>query len=135
MSSISFRRPVNLDRDRLWAGLLHKAANPTSYISSITDCTVLERRPGELVREIVVNGSIREREHAIFHAPDRIVFHQLTDSSLDTIVNSIEAEDGTVYLRLTITGTPGRLAEMNDYFAHTLVEIVDALHAGVGAPT
>ncbi|MEV6964596.1 AtaL-like protein [Hamadaea sp. NPDC051192] len=135
MSSISFRRPVHLDRDRVWAGLLHKAADPTSYISAITGCTVLEREPGALVREIVVNGSIRHRERAVFHAPDRIVFHQLTDSSLDTIVNTIEEEDGVLYLRLTITGTPGRLAEMHDYFAHTLEEIVTALHAGAGAPT
>lgn len=135
MTALSFRLPVHLDRARLWDGLVRKAEDPTGYISAITGCTVLEHFPDWLLREIVIRGSVRQRERVRFEPPDRIVFDQVTDDALATITNVIvEHDDGSLSLELIIDGQPAALAEMSDYFAGTLREIVDALHAEAGVP-
>jgi hypothetical protein len=99
--------PVRLSRAQLWDGLVHKAADPVPYVPAITGCTVLERYPDGLLREIVVRDSERQRERVYFENGRRVVFDQVTDPFLRTIVNEIgeNGPDG-VSLTLTVTLTP-----------------------------
>jgi hypothetical protein len=123
----------------LWAALCRKAENPVPFISAITACTVLERRPdGSLVREIVIDDDVRQRERVTFEPMRRIVFEQLTDPDLRAIVNLVDEDaDG---LRLTLrvelsehgqakaADEPGFLNGTKEYFAGTLRDIVATLH-------
>ncbi|MBB5873640.1 hypothetical protein F4553_007074 [Allocatelliglobosispora scoriae] len=97
MSSISCRRPAHQGRDRSWSGLPHEATDPTSYFSAITPCSALEGEPGGLVRENVVDGSIRQREPDEFHPPSRIIINFMGESSPYAIVGAdgIAATSGT----------------------------------------
>ncbi|MEV4453788.1 AtaL-like protein, partial [Streptomyces mirabilis] len=58
--------------DDVWAGLVDKAENPLTYVSSMSECTVTERFDGGLVREVVHVGRVahdrqqpvqRQRDH------------------------------------------------------------------------
>jgi hypothetical protein len=122
----------------LWLGLLRKAEDPVPFIPAITKCTVLERYPRGLLREIVVRDRGPLREQADFEPEKRIVFHQLDDPDLSTIANEIRLdESGGLILNLAVTLSPhgveratqepGFLKGLDDYFLSTLHAIVSTL--------
>lgn len=139
MHTISSTLPVLLAPETLWELLKHKAQNPVEFIPAITSCTVLERYPDGLLREIVIADRDRQRERAVFEESRRIIFHQLTDPCLDTIENEIGSlSDGTPALTLTVRFTaqgrtrceqePDYFIETKKYFTGTLASIVETLH-------
>lgn len=93
-----------LDSATLWEILVHKAANPVSYVPSITGSKVLQRTESEFVREIVLRDTITVRERVTLHPCSRIVFHQLDNPDLTTITNEI-GEDDQGRLTFTFTAT------------------------------
>lgn len=98
-------REVRLDRSLVWHGLVMKAENPLPFVPVITRCTVIERRPGGLIREIVDKGdTIRE---AVTFDPERMVkFERTSGRVLGTILNEIvEDADGDLALKFTFTLT------------------------------
>ena len=132
--------PVRLRVEELWAGLRHKAENPVGYIPAITACTVLERTESGFVREIVIRDTVRQRERVTFQPMRKIVFDQLTDPDLATIVNEITEDDNGISLTLIVVVSangmaraqrePTFLADTEEYFAGTLRTIVAELHRG-----
>jgi len=144
MITISHTLAVNdpvgsgLSWHQLWLGLLRKASDPVPFIPAIMRCTVLERYPRGLLREIVVRDRGPLREQVDFEPEKRIVFHQLDDPDLSTIVNEIlSGEPGGLALNLAITLSPhgieqatqepGFLKGLDDYFLGTLHAIISAL--------
>jgi hypothetical protein len=93
-----------LDPATLWEILVHKAANPVSYVPSITDSKVLQRTESEFVREIVLRDTVTVRERVALHPCRRIVFHQLDNPDLTMITNEI-GEDEQGRLTFTFTAT------------------------------
>ncbi|GAB3174250.1 hypothetical protein GCM10027059_46170 [Myceligenerans halotolerans] len=93
-----------LEADRLWEILVHKAANPVSYVPSITAATVLERFDDGFTREIELRGSVTVRERVELEPRRRIVFTQLDNPDLTTITNEI-GEDAEGRLTFTFTAT------------------------------
>ena len=144
MNFVRSALPVRLDRATLWEGLTRKAADPVPFIPAITACTVLERYPDGLLREITIEGGERQRERGRFTPRRRIVFEQLTEPYLSSIENEIvELESGGLLLVLTVRLSaagieraerePGYLKGTDEYFAGTLHSIVDTLHANAAA--
>jgi hypothetical protein len=138
MGPITSTLPVRLSRRLLWTGLERKAADPVPFLPAVTGCTVLERYPDGLLREIVVRGEHRERERVTFSPPDRMDFTQLTAPLWQTISNIIGDGPGgttlTLSLQLSPAGEekarlePQYLAAMRDFVESTLVAVVDGLH-------
>ncbi|MGX8905398.1 SRPBCC family protein [Streptomyces netropsis] len=93
---------IRLDRDEVWAGLLQKAQNAVPYVPAIQECTVVERRPDGLVREVVIAGE-RIREEVVFHPKRRVSFSRHDERATWLIHNDI-GEDGSG-LTLTFTAT------------------------------
>ncbi|WP_406453048.1 SRPBCC family protein [Streptomyces sp. NBC_00876] len=93
-----------IQRDELWESLVHKAAQPVSYVPSISFAEVLEEFEGGFVRRIALRGdhSVLLRERITLEPQRRIVFTQLDNPMLTQITNEIgEDEEG----RLTFTFT------------------------------
>jgi hypothetical protein len=104
-------REVRLDRSLVWHGLVMKAENPLPFVPVITNCKVIERRPGGLIREIVDKGdTIRE---VVTFDPQRMVkFERTSGRVLGTILNEIvEDADGDLALKFTFTLTIENVAD------------------------
>ena len=104
-----------LTRDLVWRGLVMKAENPLPFVPVITKCTVRERGPDRLVREIVDKGDIIV-ENVTFHPQRMVKFERVTGRVLGTILNEIVEENGDLALRFTFTLSvegvaPGSAAE------------------------
>jgi len=104
-----------LTRDLVWRGLVMKAENPLPFVPVITKCTVRERGPDQLVREIVDKGDIIV-ENVTFHPQRMVKFERVTGRVLGTILNEIVEENGDLALRFTFTLSvegvaPGSAAE------------------------
>jgi hypothetical protein len=140
VETIAATLPVRTSRAQLWAALVRKAEDPVPFIPAITACQILERYPdGGLLREIVIGYEHRQRERARFEPEDRVVFAQLTDPNLTTIVNEIGADaDGptlTLAVELSEAGAargPEFIEQTRAYFTGTLRAIVDTMHANAG---
>ncbi|KUL36832.1 hypothetical protein ADL22_23285 [Streptomyces sp. NRRL F-4489] len=105
---INVTEPVNdpsrpgqyvVTRAELWAGLLSKAEYAVPFVAGMTDCTVLERRPDGLVREVVVRGE-RIREDVVFQEGRRVSFHR-QDARATWVIHNEIGEDEAGGLTLT----------------------------------
>lgn len=91
----------DLDAKDLWSGLLKKAEDPVPFVRAITDCRVVERGDGWLVREIVLRGET-VRELVTFEAENVVRFVRLSGRVGGTIENRIERkDDGALGLRFS----------------------------------
>jgi hypothetical protein len=99
-----------LTRDLVWRGLVMKAENPLPFVPVITKCTVRERSPDRLTREIVDKGDTII-ENVTFHPQRMVKFERVTGRVLGTILNEIIDEDGDLALRFTFTLTVEGLAD------------------------
>lgn len=89
MPTIRSAEPApGLSRAELWAGLVRKAEDPLPFVPAISECRVLARGPGWLVREAVVRGE-RLRERVTFHPTERVRFERLSGRARGTIENRI----------------------------------------------
>jgi hypothetical protein len=130
---------ARITRHQLWLGLLLKAKDPVPFVPAITGCRVLESVDGKgLLREIVVRGRDVFRERIEYEPERRVVFHQLDDPDLETIVNEIgrnEAGDLVLTLRVTLSRSGAEKADrhpmfrrgLDQHFADTLQAMVPAL--------
>lgn len=139
-------RVVQLTPTELWKGLLHKAEDPVPYLPEITACTVLERYPDGLLREIEIRSSQRHCEQVTFEPERRVIFKQSTDPLLAEIVNEVginRAGQTTFTLCVTLSqaglerarSDPGYSAEIDAFFGGTIGSIVDMLHRRAAGPT
>jgi hypothetical protein len=93
-----------IDAIQLWELMVHKAANPVSYVPSITKAEVLERFDDGFVRQIVLREEHTVRERIRLDGKRRIVFEQLDNPNLTQITNEIgEDEQGRLTFTLTAT--------------------------------
>jgi hypothetical protein len=98
-------RDLPLDRSQVWRGLVMKAENPLPFVPVITSCTVIERRPDGLIREIIDKGD-PIREVVSFHPERMVKFERTSGRVLGTILNEIvEDADGDLALKFTFTLT------------------------------
>ncbi len=47
-----------LERSQVWAGLLHRVEDATPFLPGLQGCTVVERHPGHLLRELDFGAAI-----------------------------------------------------------------------------
>lgn len=99
--------PVNppgtlaLSTDDVWVGLVMKAENPLPFVRSITECAVVERFDGGLVRDIVHAGQ-PVREVVTFYPKRRVHFVRTHGKAKGTIDNEISVDhDGQPVLTFT----------------------------------
>lgn len=88
-----YRDASDLDRDALWRALVDKAHDAVPFVPAITECRVLERRPGGFDREIVLRGE-RLRERVTFFPKRAVRFVRLSGRARGTIWNRIESGSG-----------------------------------------
>ena len=94
-----------LDRSQVWRGLVMKAENPLPFVPVIRSCTVIERRPDGLIREIVDKGDAI-REVVTFYPQRMVKFERTSGRVLGTILNEIvEDADGDLALKFTFALT------------------------------
>ena len=92
-----------LTRELVWRGLVMKAENPLPFVPVITKCTVRERGPDRLTREIVDKDDTIV-ENVAFHPQHMVKFERVSGRVLGTILNEIiEDDDGDLALRFTFT--------------------------------
>ena len=109
---------VVLNRNQVWQGLEMKAANAVPFVPSITECDVIERWEGGMLREIVHAGE-RLREY-ITQIPERVIhFRRISDLTPGDIFNELYFnDDGALTLTFTFAldlpniepGTPEAVA-------------------------
>ncbi|MEU1310945.1 SRPBCC family protein [Streptomyces cinnamoneus] len=93
---------VRLDRDDVWAGLLRKAQNAVPFVPAIQECTVVERTPDGLVRDVVIHGE-RVREEVVFHPKWRVSFSRHDERASWLIHNDIDEDETGLTLTFSIT--------------------------------
>ncbi|WP_369029019.1 MULTISPECIES: SRPBCC family protein [Streptomyces] len=134
--------------DQLWDSLVHKAANPVSYVPSISWAEVLEEFDGGFVRRIALRGdrSVLLRERVTLEGRRRIVFTQLDNPLLTEITNEI-GEDEQGRLTFTFTATlsaaglersrreAGFIAENDLLFYDTAAATVNTVRLTAAQPT
>ena len=114
MLEVSKSLPVNppgitaLSSDDVWTGLVMKAENPLPYVRSITECTLVERFDGGLVRDIIHAGQ-PVREVVTFYPKRRVHFVRTHGMAKGTIDNEISVDDAgqpilTFTFRIVIDG-------------------------------
>lgn len=105
MYKLSRTIPVNepsrpmLSRHDVWTGLEMKANNALPYVPIMQKCEVVEKGPGWLTRDIVVNG-VPLREKVTFEPESRVIFERIAGSEPGRIENII-GEDAGGNLTLT----------------------------------
>ena len=92
---------VVLNRNQVWQGLEMKAANAVPFVPSITECEVIGRWEGGMLREIVHAGE-RLQEY-ITQIPERLIhFRRISDLTPGDIFNELYFSDSG---ELTLTFT------------------------------
>jgi hypothetical protein len=104
MYELSRTIPVNeagkplLSRHDVWTGLELKANNALPFVPIMQKCDVIERGPGWLTRDIVVNN-VPLREKVIFEPERRVIFERIAGSEPGRIENIIgDDENGNLTL-------------------------------------
>jgi hypothetical protein len=125
MIFVSHQLPVNepdepeLDRARVWDGLVLKANNALPFVPSMTYCKVTQRH-GEAVfdRDIDFRGQ-RFTERITLEPPHRVTFTRIAGPVLGTIANEIEGPEDDLKLRfsfaLVVEGVEGGSAAEREY--------------------
>jgi hypothetical protein len=93
---------VRLDRDDVWAGLLRKAQDAVPFVPGMQECTVTERRPDGLVREVVIHGE-RVREDVTFLPKRRVSFSRQDERTTWLIHNDIDEDRNGLTLTFSAT--------------------------------
>jgi len=94
MYKLSRTIPVNepnkplLSRHDVWTGLEMKANNALPFVPIMQKCDVVERGPGWLTRDIVVNN-VPLREKVTFEPEQRVIFERIAGSEPGRIQNII----------------------------------------------
>src|SRR4051812_20199915 len=101
--------PTSLDLVQLWEILVHKAANPVSFVPSITAAKVLERENDSFVREITLRDAFTVLERVEFEPKRRIIFHQLSNPDLVAITNELSDDRGELMFTFTASVSPAGL--------------------------
>jgi len=107
MYKLSRTVPVNepskplLSRHDVWTGLMLKASNALPYVPIMQKCEVVERGPGWLTRDIIVNN-VPLREKVTFEPEQRVIFERIAGSEPGRIENII-GEDAQGNLTLTFS--------------------------------
>jgi hypothetical protein len=84
--------------DEVWAGLRRKAEDAVPFVAGMSECRVVERTDGGLVREMVVKGE-RIREDVRLEPPRRVSFERRDERAGWLIQNEIgEDADGALTL-------------------------------------
>lgn len=98
-----------LDRAQIWAGLLHRVEDATPFLPGLQRCTILERHPNHLLRELDFGAacihdkvSMAEREWVRF---DIQPSEQHAGGSLTISIE--EPDTGALFLRFSYTTTLG----------------------------
>ncbi|MCX5088284.1 SRPBCC family protein [Streptomyces sp. NBC_00365] len=123
--------------DDVWAGLVDKAENPLTYVSSMSECTVTERFDGGLVREVVHVGQ-PVREVVTFYPKQRVHFVRTHGTARGTIDNEIGLGDAgeltlTFSFRIVVDGVEPGGTEENEFASHMEADYLDAVRTTLKA--
>jgi hypothetical protein len=108
------RNPLtpSLTRAQIWAGLLHRVEDATPFLPGLERCTVIERQPGQLLRELDFGAAlIRDRvtmAHEHWVRFDIEPNEQHAGGSLTITIE--EPEAGALFLRFAYATSFGAVA-------------------------
>ena len=92
---------VVLTRSDMWKGLVMKAENALPFVPVMSKCTVIERSPNGLTRDIEIRGE-PSRERITYYPERRVVFLRLSGPADGFIVNEIlDGPGGELRLRFS----------------------------------
>lgn len=117
---------MRLNRDEVWAGLLRKAQDAVPFVPAIEECTVVERTPDGLVREVVIHGE-RIREEVVFHPKRRVTFSRRDERASWLIHNDIGEDENGLTLTFSATVDLGDGEEDHQMAEHMRAEYLAAL--------
>jgi len=127
----------DLSQDDVWEGLLDKAANPLPYVKSITECTVVERFDGGLVRDIIHVGQ-PVREVVTFYPKKRVHFVRTHGTARGTINNEIGVDPSgnlelTFTFRIVVDGIEDGSPEEGEFATRMEADYLDAVRTTLSA--
>lgn len=84
-----------LTREQLWRGLVERAENPLSFVLGLDSCSVIERLPDGLIRELCF-GDLRVRDHVTYDVFRRVRYdtQPTPDTPAASLIMSIDDTDG-----------------------------------------
>jgi Domain of unknown function (DUF1857) len=143
MIFVSHQLPVSepgepeLDRARVWDGLVLKANNALPFVPSMTYCEVTQRHSDTVFdRDIDFRGQ-RFTERITLEAPYRVTFTRIAGPVLGTIANEIEGPEDDLKLRfsfaLVVEGVEGGSAAERDYADSMTGDYLKAVAATLNA--
>ncbi|WP_433602425.1 SRPBCC family protein [Nocardia sp. CA-135953] len=143
MIEVSRTIPLNEDaeprltRDDLWNGLVEKAENPLPYVASISECTVVDRFDGGLVRDIVHAGA-EVREVVTFYPTKRVHFVRTRGTARGTIDNEIGVDDAgndvlTFAFRIAVDGIEDGSPQEKEFAERMEQDYLDAVRTTLAA--
>jgi hypothetical protein len=123
--------------DDVWEGLVDKAENPLTYVSSMSECAVTERFEGGLVREVVHVGQ-PVREVVTFYPKQRVHFVRTHGTARGTIDNELGLDAAgeptlTFSFRIVIDGVEPGSAEEKEFASHMEADYLDAVRSTLKA--
>lgn len=125
----------SLTVDDVWAGLVEKAENPLPYVAAITECTIVDRFEGGLVRDVVHVGPVREV--VTFYPKKRVHFVRTHGTARGTIDNEIITDEGEPKLRFTfrlvVDGMEDGSAEEREFGERMQEDYLDAVRTTLAA--
>ncbi|MGI8415483.1 MAG: SRPBCC family protein [Nakamurella sp.] len=143
MIEVTRSMPVNDGEDLpltvadVWDGLIEKATNPLPYVKSISECTVVDRFDGGLVREIVHVGQ-PVREVVTFYPQQRVHFVRTHGGARGTIDNELSSDDAgnptlTFVFRIVVDGVEAGSPQESDFAEHMEADYLDAVRTTLAA--
>ena len=81
-----------LSRSDIWKGLVMKAENALPFVPGMAKCSIVERKPNGLVRDIIFRGE-DARERITLYPEKKVVFVRESGNVDGFIVNEILGDD------------------------------------------
>lgn len=120
-----------LTREQLWRGLVERAENPLSFVLGLDSCSVIERRPDGLLRELCF-GDLRVHDRVTYDAPQSVRYdtEPTPDTPAASLIMSIEDMDnGDLCVRFQYdsgeAAPAGSIEAMYDEFRRNAYEQAD----------
>ena len=125
-----------LSRSDIWKGLVMKAENALPFVPGMAKCSIVERKPNGLVRDIIFRGE-DARERITLYPEKKVVFVRESGNIDGFIVNEVLGGDDDLRLRfsfaLQLVDAPSDSPEEREFRQIMERDYLKAVDATLGA--
>jgi hypothetical protein len=125
-----------LSRSDIWQGLVMKAENALPFVPGMAKCSIVERKPNGLIRDIIFRGE-DARERITLYPEHKVVFVRESGNVDGFIVNEVLGGDDDLRLRfsfaLQLVDAPSDSPEEREFRQIMERDYLKAVDATLGA--